>query len=109
MNKSIRTNQLDRIVKRLVERFHPDEIILFGSHARGTAGPDSDYDLLVVTRVTGSRRAMRVKMRLAVHDLGIPIDVVVATRDEVETQRNIPGTLIRSAVQEGRPLYAGTP
>ncbi len=104
----MRSDQLDRIVKRLVERFHPDEIILFGSHARGTAGPDSDYDLLVVMRVTGSKRALRIKMRLALHDLGIPIDVLVATPDEVKMERQIPGTLIRSAVQEGRPLYAGT-
>ena len=35
------------MVARIVRRFHPDRVILFGSHARGTAGPDSDVDLLV--------------------------------------------------------------
>lgn len=40
---------LDEIVRRVVEAVHPDKIILFGSHARGDAGPDSDLDLLVVT------------------------------------------------------------
>ena len=37
-----------RMVRRLVKQFDPDQIILFGSHARGDAGPDSDIDLLVV-------------------------------------------------------------
>ena len=41
------------MVKRIVKRFHPDKIILFGSHARGDAGPDSDVDLLVVMDFEG--------------------------------------------------------
>jgi predicted nucleotidyltransferase len=39
---------LAEIVRRLVEAYHPERIYLFGSHARGEAGPDSDYDLMVV-------------------------------------------------------------
>ena len=39
---------ISEMVRRIVERFHPEKIILFGSYARGTAGPDSDVDLLVV-------------------------------------------------------------
>src|SRR5206468_604697 len=39
---------LTEIVRRLVEAYHPERVYLFGSHARGEAGPDSDYDLMVV-------------------------------------------------------------
>ena len=39
---------IPEMVRRIVERFHPEKIILFGSHARGDAGPDSDVDLMVV-------------------------------------------------------------
>ena len=42
------------MVRRIVERFDPEKIILFGSHARGDATPDSDVDLLVVMPVQGS-------------------------------------------------------
>src|SRR5215510_2505745 len=45
---------IDRMVKRIVKNFRPEKIILFGSHARGEAGPDSDVDLLVVMPVQGS-------------------------------------------------------
>ena len=45
-----------KMVNRILEHFDPDRIILFGSHARGEAGPDSDVDLLVVMTVRGSKR-----------------------------------------------------
>jgi len=40
--------RIEEMVRRIVRRFAPEKIILFGSHARGTAGPDSDVDLLIV-------------------------------------------------------------
>lgn len=93
------------MVRRIVERFDPEQIILFGSHARGTAGPDSDVDLLVVMPVTGSKREKQIAIRGVLHDIRIPKDVVVVTPDEVERQRNIVGTIVRPALREGKVLY----
>jgi predicted nucleotidyltransferase len=106
MNKTTRNKNLNLIVARLVKRFQPNTIILFGSSARGTARPDSDVDLLVVLPITGSKRAKQIEMRMAIHDLGIPTDIIVATPEEVERRRNIIGTIIRPALQEGKVLYA---
>jgi predicted nucleotidyltransferase len=53
------------MVRRIVKEFDPHQIILFGSFARGQAGPDSDVDLLVVMPVHGSRREKRVAIRAA--------------------------------------------
>ncbi|MGB8647235.1 MAG: nucleotidyltransferase domain-containing protein [Anaerolineae bacterium] len=100
------TQTLNLMVRRLVARFDPDEIILFGSHARGTARPDSDVDLLVVLPVTGSKRAKRIEMRVALHDILVPKDIIVATPQELERRRDIAGTIIRPALKEGRVLYA---
>ena len=52
--------QIERMVKRIVRKFHPEQIILFGSQARGDAGPDSDVDLLIVMPVEGSKRDKRL-------------------------------------------------
>ena len=96
---------IKEMVRRLVERFDPEQIILFGSHARGTAGPDSDVDLMIVMPVSGSRRARQIEMRVALHDIRVPKDIVLVTPDEVARQRDIVGTLIRPALREGQVLY----
>ena len=106
MNQQKLDHTLDRMVKRLVSRFSPDQIILFGSHARGTARPESDIDLLVVLPLSGSKRAKQVEMRVALHDIRVPKDIIVATPEEIARRRNIVGTLIRPALREGKVLYA---
>ena len=98
--------KIEEMVRRIVERFHPDQIILFGSYARGEAGPNSDVDLLIVMPVSGSKRVAQLQVRLALHDIRLPKDVIVVTPDQFERQRDIPGTIIRPAFLEGKVLYA---
>ena len=97
---------IQMMVDRLVARFDPDQIILFGSQARGTAGPGSDVDLLVIMPVSGSKRARQLELRIALHDIAVPKDIILATPDEVARRRDIVGTILRPALREGRVLYA---
>jgi uncharacterized protein len=94
------------MVRRTVARFHPEMIILFGSHARGEGGPNSDVDLLVVMNVHGSKREMAVQIGLALHDIPLAKDVVVTTPEEFEWRKEVVGTIERPAAREGRVLYA---
>lgn len=91
--------------ERLVHQFHPRRVILFGSHARGTADAHSDVDLLVVCPVSGSRRALMVAMDRALRGLGFARDVIVLTPEEFESDCHIPGTVARPAWREGKILY----
>ncbi len=97
-----------RMVERIVEGFHPDRIILFGSHALGNAGPDSDVDLLVVMPVKGSRREKAVQIGVALHDIAVPKDIIVSTPEDFEWRKDIVGTIERPAAREGKVLYART-
>lgn len=97
---------IDGMVRRIIERFDPERIILFGSHARGVAGPDSDVDLLVVMPVSGSKREKQLEIRLAIRGFQIAKDVVVTTPEEFARRQTIPGTIERPAVREGKLLYA---
>jgi predicted nucleotidyltransferase len=97
---------IQMMVDRLVERFDPDQIILFGSQARGTADPGSDVDLLVIMPVSGSKRARQLEMRMALHDIAVPKDIILVTPDEVARRRDIVGTIVRPALREGKVLYA---
>jgi predicted nucleotidyltransferase len=98
-------DKIQEMVRRIVERFQPERIVLFGSHARGAAEPDSDVDLLVVMKVLGSKRKQAIEIDMTLADMGLPKDVVVVTPEEVERYRDIVGTIIRPALREGRVLY----
>jgi predicted nucleotidyltransferase len=93
------------MVRRIVEGFHPEMVVLFGSHARGSAGPDSDVDLLVVMPVTGSKRDLTIRIRKALAGMGLAKDVIVATPEELDRYRDLIGTIIYPAMHEGRVVY----
>ncbi|MGD9728364.1 MAG: nucleotidyltransferase domain-containing protein [Nitrospiraceae bacterium] len=90
---------------RIVVRFHPDRIVLFGSHARGEAGPDRDVDFLVVMQRCGSKRKRVVEVYGLLAGIGVPKDMVIVTPKEFEIYRDAPGTVIRTARREGKVLY----
>ncbi|MFQ5829081.1 MAG: nucleotidyltransferase domain-containing protein [Candidatus Methylomirabilia bacterium] len=98
-------DKIQEMVRRIVERFHPERVILFGSHARGTAGPDSDADLLVVLRDAAPKRAKVIDMYRLLARIGLPKDVILVTPEEVERYRDVCGTIIRPALLEGKVLY----
>ncbi len=93
-------------LKRIVRRFDPDQIILFGSAARGNAGPDSDVDLLVVMRAEGSRREKAVEIGVALNDIPVAKDIIVTTPEDFEWRKKVVGTIERPAACEGRLVYA---
>lgn len=102
----VAAKEIQRMVRQIVSRFHPERIILFGSHARGDAGPDSDVDLLVVMPFLGSKLEKQLEIRLALNEIHIPKDIVVTTPEDFQWRKEVPGTIERPAAREGKVLYA---
>jgi predicted nucleotidyltransferase len=94
-----------RMVKRIVQEFDPEQVILFGSQARGDAGPDSDVDLLVVMDVKGSRWKNGSEIHLALYDFLVPLDILVTTPDDFGWRKDVFGTIEWPASREGKMLY----
>jgi predicted nucleotidyltransferase len=80
------------------------EVILFGSYARGDAGPESDLDFLVVEPTLPSRHAEMVRLRLALRPLRIPVDVLVVSRKVFDEWKALPNNVIYEANLEGKTM-----
>ncbi len=98
-------NLLAFIADRIVARFHPLKVILFGSRARADARPDSDADLLVVMPTPADKRALAIEMRRSVRDLPLAKDIIVTTPEEIVRRGELPGSVLRAALREGRVIF----
>jgi len=96
---------IEDMVRRIVERFAPQKVILFGSYARGAASSDSDVDLLVVMPVAGSKRRQATEIDMALSDRWLPLDLIVVTPEEFIAGKDVIGHILYPAVREGKVLY----
>jgi len=104
--KELPPGLLDEIVKRLVEAMHPLEIYLFGSHARGKPHKHSDLDfLIVVPDDAGSQHELAGRAYLALGGLGVPKDIVVLHRSDMDKWTPVKFSLPYEVAQKGKRLY----
>jgi len=94
-----------KIKERLIDGFHPEKIILFGSQARETADDRSDVDILVVCSFVGKRRHLMLEMDRALGSLDHAFDILILRPEEFQIDSLIAGTVGRYASQEGKVLY----
>jgi|SRR4051794_35352203 uncharacterized protein len=94
------------IVGRLVEAFHPEMVYLFGSHARGEAGPDSDYDIAVILSNDAPARLSNTYAYRVLRGTGIAADIIVWRRKYFEDRAHLRASLPGVIREEGRLLYA---
>jgi len=103
---------LQAMVDVIVHEADPEQIILFGSRARGEARPDSDVDLLIVESepfsVTRSRRKEATRLWLALARFPVSKDLLLYSRDEVEARRDSSSHVVGRALREGKVLHAKT-
>jgi predicted nucleotidyltransferase len=99
------TELIPEMADRIIRNFHPVRIILFGSHARGNASKHSDVDILVVLQEAADKRKAAIQIRRAIADLPVSKDIIVTTPDEIARRGNLVGTVLRSALREGKVIY----
>jgi len=101
-----KTEELDKLVRRIVDAVHPLKIILFGSAVRGEMGADSDLDVLVVMPDGTHRRHTAQFLHTQMFGIGVPVDILVATPSDLEKYGESIGLVYRTVLKEGRELYA---
>jgi len=97
--------QIDDLTSQIAREFSPERIILFGSHAYGQPGNDSDVDILVVLPFKGKpvRKAIEIRNKI---NAGIPLDLIVRTPEQLAERIAQNDWFMREILERGLTLYA---
>ena len=95
------------VTQRILAVAGPQRIILFGSGVRGEIGPDSDLDFLVVVKGPVHRRRLAQQILRNLHGVSYPVDVVVATEEDIEKSGDQVGSILRPALRTQLALLLG--
>lgn len=101
--------KLQHALSAIINAVHPKKVILFGSYARNEADEDSDLDLLVIEPHPINKGMQMVKIRNAIGDIGIGVDVLVYSEEYVKEWGHLRGSVLYWAIKEGKVLYETAP
>jgi len=101
MSKTL-IRQMTQVITR---QFKPERVILFGSQARGAGTKHSDIDFLVVLANVSNKRESAIQIRRALAKFPVAKDIIVTTPEEIKRRGNLVGSVLRSALQEGKVVY----
>jgi predicted nucleotidyltransferase len=97
--------EIERVGIEIGKHFNPERVVLFGSHARGDATPDSDVDLLVVMRheeAKGFRMATKIRCQIRP---SFPMDLLVRTPEEMANRLALGDSFLKEITEQGIVLY----
>jgi uncharacterized protein len=93
------------IVDKIVAKFSPERIILFGSRARGDNRKESDVDLLVLFKKIKDRRELEKDMQRAIYPRFLPLDLLVSTSERYEEIKSNKSLVYYNISKEGVVIY----
>jgi predicted nucleotidyltransferase len=101
----ITQSQIEEVKNRIVEKFHPEKIILFGSYANGEPNDESDLDLLIIQRTDLPRKERRLPILKMLRDMKIAMDILIYTPNEVEYWKDTPAAFVTQIINDGKVIY----
>jgi len=98
-------NKIKPLVSKIVDKYNPDKIYLFGSYAWGNPTIDSDVDLFIVKNTTESQRGRSRKLRNLLFGSGVPFDLFIYTPGEIKKRIDMGDFFINDIIKKGKILY----
>ena len=101
----ITKKQIDNVVRKIVDNYHPDKVILFGSYANGTPNEDSDVDLFIIKNSNKPFFERLHEVRRFLGNTEIPLDIMVYSNDEYNEKKTWVNHIAYIVTKEGRTVY----
>ena len=105
MNRTVTMEKIQAVSRKIAKEFQPEKIILFGSWAWGTPGPDSDVDFFIVKETDNTRVTAR-EIDGSIFPRPFPLDIIVYRPKQAELRRQTGDFFIKNIFSKGRVLYA---
>ncbi|MGH9833363.1 MAG: nucleotidyltransferase domain-containing protein [Blastocatellia bacterium] len=105
-SRAKRMAYIRKLCNRIAEAYHPEKIILFGSHAYGKPTPESDVDLLIVMDFEGRPIEQSIKISNEL-DIVIPVDLLIYTPKEVDWRVKDGDMFMIDILKRGKVMYEG--
>jgi predicted nucleotidyltransferase len=97
--------EIENISAQIIAKYKPEKVILFGSAARGDAGPDSDLDFLIIKKDPPHFGEDRIRELSRLIERKVPVDFVVYRPDEFEQRLRMGDPFLKSILKEGKVLH----
>lgn len=97
-------SEIEELGRQIGREFHPERVVLFGSHAQGIATDESDVDLLIVLEFEGRSVDQSVQIRMKLRP-AFPLDLLVRTPEAVRERLALGDDFMREILEEGKVLY----
>lgn len=98
-------NIIETIKEKIISAVDPEKIILFGSHATGTAIADSDLDFVVIWNSDLNPHKRNLFLSRLFPKRTFSLDIFAFTREEAEKLKDIAGTIVYEAFHNGKVIY----
>ncbi len=95
---------ISETIKQIIEKFHPEKIIMFGSCTYAKPGQNSDLDLLIVINYKDSSKKQAAKILQSI-DYHFPIDLIVRSTDQVHERIRLGDFFFKDITDKGKVLY----
>ncbi len=99
-------DKINTIVERITSKYDPKAIIVFGSVAKGTSTEDSDLDIAVILDSDLSEHDRNVDVRVCIGPIGMVMDLMVFTPEEVETEKADQNSIVSEILNTGEVVYS---
>lgn len=96
---------VQRTLDRLIRLFAPQQVVVFGSYAKGATHSRSDIDLLVIANIIGNPAVHQRRAEQLAVDCFPPIDIVLATPTEISDAENARSPFLLSVLGTGIAIY----
>ena len=98
-------DKIDTVIERITSKYDPKAIIVFGSVAESTSTEDSDLDIAVILESDLSEHDRNVDVRVCIGPIGVALDLLVFTPEEVESNRADRNSIISEILSTGKIVY----